>query len=179
MAKKKQPTFVRTTISLPASLRKSMKACGEDVNWSAIAAQAFAAEVARINTRKEGSKMDDVIERLRASEREEGTALFEQGRELGIEWAKTEASAIELRRLKRAFDSTDYQYRTVHGWLEITRDSQPACDQFVEYIRPRDSYGSVVESDEFWEFALGDYISQKDESEFVHGFADGAVGCME
>lgn len=178
MAKKKRSAFVRTTISLPAELRKRMKACGDGVNWSAIAAEAFAAEVARINTRKDDSKMDDVIERLRASQRESGTQSFEEGREAGMEWAKRFAEAAELQRLWREWEIWSRERCNRTDWMTFGGDQRgKPRDTLVEITSPvefKEDPRRVV--DEFWTYALSEeFASQSEEAEFVHGFADGAL----
>jgi hypothetical protein len=160
-----------------------MKGCGEKVNWSAIASEAFAAEVARINTRKEKAKMDDVIARLRASQREGVSLLFERGREAGEEWAKQEAEAIELRRLEQARYETKSEVKSgFDNWLVgIHPDSRlSARSRFVQIIRPTEhalDCESTVE--DFWDEALDDLACDSGDSEFVHGFADGALDIWE
>jgi hypothetical protein len=176
MAKKKQPTSVRRTISLSAELQKRMDACGETVNWSAIAAQAFAAEVARINVKKEHATMDDVIERLRASQRSGRSELFDEGYDKGCEWAKHEASAIELRRLFRAWSQSKKAY-DVENWLTKSKitDREPADIAFYAVIRPYE-YRETREfgAEDFWETALDEGSVRVLDEEFVHGFALGA-----
>ena len=169
MAKKK-PTFTRTTISLPRDLQRKMQKC-DGVNWSSIAATAFAAEVAKINCQKqEKPKMDDVIERLRASDRENRNVLFEEGREFGEEWAKTIAEATQLRALQRAWDSPEISIRGAERWLDWGDGCPPPSSQFFGFI---ENVSGDSEPD-FWELALGDDNARlADESEFVHGFAAG------
>jgi hypothetical protein len=171
--KKKRQKFVRTTVSLPADLLKRMKDCGDDVNWSAVAVEAFAAKVASINTKKENAKMEDVIDRLLASQRKNATEQFEAGRKAGEEWAKRHAEAVELQRLQKAWDTIDFQYQLIETWLDWGDQNPPPAEQFWTNIKGTSAGDS---SDDFWEAVLGeDEKHQSEDSEFVHGFASGAL----
>jgi hypothetical protein len=118
--------------------------------------------------------MEDVIERLRASQREHGSELFEEGRQAGIEWAKSESEAIELRRLQKAWDS--HQYGDETDWLSSEGTAHTEADIFVWQIRPDDR--SRVGEDFFHVEVFGEndeYFHLDDEPEFIHGFAAGAL----
>jgi hypothetical protein len=173
MARKKKPTFTRTTISLPSELQRQMKACGDGVNWSGIAAAAFAAEVAKVKCQKEKPKMDDVITRLRATAIKEGNETFEGGREFGQEWAKQQATAHELKRLQRAFERSD---GCSGDWLDASGSAYTEADVFVWQIRP-DDQGRV--GDDFFRHEAGLDADENrhliEEFDFIHGFAAGAL----
>jgi len=54
---KKKPGYTRTTISVPADLKGRMNKVKEDVNWSALACQAFQGKLAEIAAKKERKTM--------------------------------------------------------------------------------------------------------------------------
>src|SRR4051794_17293907 len=91
---------VRTTISVPAELKARMEAAAEQVNWSAVACQAFEAKLAEIITRRGPRDMNDAITRLRESKRRADEAAESEGSEDGRRWAMEEAEAVELERLE-------------------------------------------------------------------------------
>ena len=52
-SKIKRPTkFTRTSISLPAELKRRMEAMGDDANWSAVAVAAFEAKLREMGSRR-------------------------------------------------------------------------------------------------------------------------------
>jgi hypothetical protein len=57
-----KPRFFRTTITVPADLKRRMDAVKEEVNWSALAASAFEAKLAEIAKKKEIKKMVNYFE---------------------------------------------------------------------------------------------------------------------
>ena len=165
MAKKKRRGFVRTTISLPADLRRRMKACGEGVNWSAVAARAFAAEVVRIRSQKEDVHLDDVVARLRSTEHQSRSELFHRGRLKGEKWATRQATADQLRRLWAARRDARRQPGTnAENWISKIDAKRPPGDVLGEIVgehktaRPASNTEKLLNS-----------------SEYIHGFAAGAV----
>jgi hypothetical protein len=165
MSKKKRRGFVRTTISLPADLRRRMKACGDEVNWSAVAARAFAAEVARINTQKEDVRIEDVVARLRATQGRSRSELFHQGRVQGEKWATHQATAAQLHRLWAARRDANRQTGTnAENWLAAVDSKRPPAEVVGDIIgrhktaRPGSEEEKLLKS-----------------SEYIHGFAAGAI----
>src|SRR5690242_4321225 len=90
---------VRTTISVPNDLKARMDACGEPVNWSAVACRAFEEKLAEITRRRGAKSMKEVAMRLRASKRRSETEVYNEGSEAGKDWAMHRAEADELERL--------------------------------------------------------------------------------
>src|SRR5262245_16856118 len=91
----------RTTITVPQDLKNRMDAIKEDVNWSALACQAFEAKLGEIAAKKARLTMNNAaaIERLRALKRKENEQNYVRGEELGCGWAKAEATPRELEQL--------------------------------------------------------------------------------
>jgi hypothetical protein len=165
MSKKKRRGFVRTTISLPADLRRRMKACGEDVNWSAVAARAFAAEVARLFTQKHDVRLEDVVARLRSTQGQSHSDLFHQGRLQGEKWAQRQATAAQLHCLWAARrDANRKTGANAENWLAAVDSKRSSVEVLTEIIgydrtpRPGGRANTLMKS-----------------SEFVHGFAAGAI----
>jgi hypothetical protein len=78
-----------------------MLAVTEDVSWSAVACRAFEAKLAEIAARKEQRTMDDVIQRLRASQQKDEDEAYRDGHELGREWVTMTGDwAAEVGELK-------------------------------------------------------------------------------
>lgn len=95
-------SFVRVCISVPCGIKTEMDKAGGQTNWSAVAAQAFQNEVTRLKSRRKVDNMNSVIERMKAADELEAKELFESGRNLGIDWAESDATRRQLRRLDEA-----------------------------------------------------------------------------
>ncbi len=74
--------------------------------WSAVASEAFQV---KLNQEKEIKVMQDVIDRLKGSDKESRREQFAAGRTDGGEWAKSDAEASELRRLAAWADRNDVE----------------------------------------------------------------------
>jgi hypothetical protein len=165
MSKKKRRGFVRTTISLPADLRSRMKACGEDVNWSAVAARAFAAELARIKTQKDDVGLEDVIARLRTTKHQSRSELFHQGRLQGEKWATRQATAAQLRSLWAARRDAKRQSGTnAENWLASVDNKRPPAQVVMQLIGREKTFSPGSE---------GERLIKS--SDYIHGFAAGAI----
>ena len=172
---KKKSNIVRTSISVPRELKRRMDKVKEDVNWSALACQAFQEKLAEIAARKEVKAMADVVERLRASKRKSDNEEYQAGHKEGREWAEGHAEAAELERLKALRDQ--YEREPTYNWewfFSGEGQSQFSVGQTLYFaINP------VAEEDrdysaagEFWESVAS---TDDPDSEFVRGFADGAI----
>jgi hypothetical protein len=175
MTAKKLRTTVHITVSVSAELRQRMRSCREPVNWSAIASQAFEAELARKNLQSGESNIQDVIHRLRGTQREIGGEAFQRGAAMGTSWAERQATVPELQCLYAEYRKRKSEHGgCFENWL--TNDSSlSAADVFVKIIRPHadENAGSGHE-------CLGHGFPNGRESmvqsdEFVHGFAAGAI----
>src|SRR5262249_2250017 len=88
-------------------------------NWSAIAQQAFRAEVLSRAVRKEPNDMTNVVERLRASKQQHEKSAFEAGQQAGEQWAKGTAEDDGVSR-REGFDGrqTDADVETVQVLID-------------------------------------------------------------
>lgn len=165
----------RMSISLPATLKHRMDKVEEPLNWSALACRAFEAKLGEVASAKKEKQMSDVIERLRATRIEINSVLAQRGRELGLAWAKDDATAQELELLAKFFD-------------EAGRDAERALDPgessaygsgetFVFIIRPNDEKDRQAATD-FWDEVFGDNPEAEsfvEDPVFVVAFAQSAV----
>ena len=171
MGKKKRPAK-RVTISVPDELRRQMGKHPE-VNWSAVAAQAFILKLGEIAKLKERKTMSDVVARMKASKLEEGSELFKQGQGAGEEWAKNHAEYGELKRLAGFKDDHDSQYD--HDSLVGQAFGQYELIAFA--ILGLEDCHNRKASDDFWADALEGYEEMEllKEPEYLRGFVEGAL----
>lgn len=97
--------MARTTISLPDDLKAEMDKSDSEANWSALAADAFRAEINRIRARKaalEGKRMQATVARLKASKAAYAKDANARGQIVGGRWASQEADYRQLKSLSLA-----------------------------------------------------------------------------
>jgi hypothetical protein len=153
-------------ISVPADLKKEMDRIKEDVNWSAVAAEAFREHLLRLSASRKGTKMEDVIARLKAATELEENEDFQAGHEIGERWAKSAAKPKQLGRLSDAFNSheglfvgsplapygwSDLVYNAIHG--QMHDPSERSC---------------------FWENMTNENGALADDEDWLRGFCAGA-----
>ena len=169
--------MARTTISLPDDLKKEMDKLVGEVNWSALSADTFRAEINRIKVRKAaltGDAMAATVERLQASKKQYTASASARGRAVGADWALKTANYGELCGLAQLdlddfFDGFPNEHASGFG--------------FHEYLAWNIA-GPVDHSREqaaaFWRRAtkrtVGEDIQSKD---FLRGFAEGALEVFE
>jgi hypothetical protein len=159
--------YFRTTITVPVGLKARMDAVEEEVNWSAVAAQAFEQRLAQIIQQKGPTNVDDVVKRLRASKKRVANWQYQQGLKKGAEWARRQADVDELERLKREFG---------RGWDQPFLDSAggDTVAFFVAFniVGDDEAEGHEAMVREYGERIFG---SEHPACEYVKGFVEGAV----
>jgi hypothetical protein len=148
-----------------------MDAAEEEVNWSAVAAQAFEAKLAEIASRKETKTLNDVIQRLRASKQRASDDHYREGEEAGRRWAENEAEADELARLERAQGRAD-------AWellFEEAAGQSYSAGELLYFVLHPENHKDRSEASDFWECALGDDTTRTEDGSYVRGFAEGAL----
>ena len=171
---KSQQTTIRTSISIRRDLKRRMDKVKEPVNWSALAAEAFERKLTEIQIKQENPEMSKVIERLRASQREAESELYQEGWSAGEDWAEKSAEAIELKRLEawlsnRDFDPYRYENSETYAWS--------AADCLFFQLHPGDD-NDRQSAGFFWECILRDDAESQSnlhEPEFLRGFVEGAL----
>jgi len=141
---KKRSNTVRTTISVPHDLKRRMDKVAEEVNWSALACQAFQDKLAGIAANKEKvmsqilseEERKKVAERIRSSEAVEGRADYRAGHAYGVSWAKDHGEAEQFRR----FESGRTGAVTALAEWRVESQKQVQHTATMDRVRP----GSVV-----------------------------------
>jgi hypothetical protein len=142
-----------------------MKDCGEEVNWSAVAARAFAAEVARQNVKKHDVDIDDVVARLRATAGRTRTKLFESGRCQGERWAQVQATANQLRALHtKRREAKTKGGANAENWLSVIDGKRSPVDVLSQIVGIENKTPRNAKTEALMQ-----------SSEFVHGFVAGAL----
>jgi hypothetical protein len=166
----------RTTISVPSDLKARMDRVKEPVNWSALACRAFEDKLAEIAAKKETKSMNDVVERLRSSLRDQQGVSFNEGYQAGEKWAELTATAVQLKQLaefqeiKRTKSHAEWE-----DWFWPKGKHQP-WRILVGVIKD----GKVVEvhpmnAKMFWNNVLGNESIQPNDGDYLRGFVEGAV----
>jgi hypothetical protein len=119
------------SIYLPDDLHQRLERLRDYTNWSQVAQKAFELEL-RLHPDWSNDQMDAIIERLRASKRQQVDDVIQKGLEAGRDWAEKTASYKDLRivaeKLEFPDDPDDVQYNTIAGAL-----GEPAGDLFKPY----------------------------------------------
>jgi hypothetical protein len=165
--------IVRTTISIPATLKARMDELCEGVNWSAVAAQAFEAKVAEAIAQKGARDMEDVISRLRASKAKSDEQVSQESQKAGRQWAMRWAEATWLERLVEAREATaDWDWGAMFN-SELNWPHECAYLMMTGTERGEADHSDVRA---FWETAIGDdYGKYKDDPAYIEGFLEGAM----
>ena len=161
MARKK-PNTIRTTISILRDLKRRMAKVGEDVNWSALACQAFEEKLAAIAIKKEKTVISDVVVRLRASKRASANQDFREGFACGRSWTELSAEAVELERLQSLWDRL--QHEQTHGWEWWFNHGDPrsTADELLSEMSAGNEYDAEI-------------FEGVKSNEWLRGFAEGAL----
>jgi hypothetical protein len=165
----------RTTISVPGDLKARMARVKEPVNWSALACRAFEDKLAEIAARKENKAMTDVVERLRASLRDEQSESFNEGHEAGTKWAENAATPAQLKRLESFQKTTKTEsQREWEHWFS----SQGTRARWVDLVAviQDNRIHRARRAQEFWIAVFGKMIQKLGDGDFLRGFVEGALG---
>ncbi len=166
------PSYSRTTITVPRQLKRRMKAVRDAVNWSAVACEAFAAKLAELAKQEECTSTQDVVERLRKlKSADTENASYREGAAQGRRWAMNTATPDQLERLdafRNEMSSADWKCRleTKEGCRELIRRIDPSTAPGAAGGRGRERA--------FWR-DLFDPRSMADIPSFFRGFAEGAI----
>jgi hypothetical protein len=153
--------MAKITIYVPDDLKAKMDAA-EDLNpnWSAVAQVAFSLECERIaNRRRSKGKMNEVVERLRASKENYENAEKVAGHAAGREWAAKRAEYAELEQIA----AIELGYEQEWGY-EIAK------------VLTGDDDPSINACQEAWKFICD---SERPTEDFAEAFAEGATEVFE
>ena len=126
--------MARMNISVSEEMRAEITRFGDKVNWSGLAQEAFAREIAKRARPKEYT-MEDAIERLRESKKRHQAKVSDQGKEAGRKWAETQAEWPELKRVA-AIDAPEYNGDWAVAALTAALDPEKTLDwsEFAETL---------------------------------------------
>lgn len=183
----KRPGSFRTTISVPADLKRRMDAVKQPVNWSALACRAFEEKVTDIAAKKEKNDMADIIIRLRASKQRGANALYQEGHADGRRWASEQAQYDDLVRLEELhikkgnsrewddfFNKGHMDFPRAHALMRIICPLVRAPGGDLGDIH-FDVDGWHMVCKDFWKSFVGDDEFKIEEPSYVRGFAEGAL----
>jgi hypothetical protein len=170
----KPTAAVRMNITVPGDVKSRMDTA-KDVNWSAVASEAFRAKLLDLESRKAAGTMTEVVERLRASQAKRENEQHQQGAKAGRAWAKEDAEAHQLERLASGPPEKSYEWA---GWLGVYDNGQNAgvAKGLYQDICGRDADGDWRDVREYWDRVLGDHGSERiADHDFALGFIEGAL----
>jgi hypothetical protein len=184
----KPSDYVRTTITVPHSLKRRMERV-RTVNWSAVACQAFEAKLSELSKR-EGERampdtpsMDDAFERLRRlknlPEKSRDPRDFEEGFQWGRRWAMATATPQELGRLETLNEQVAPQWPLLdpRGGKDMMKKIALAVTAAELPPRREIRRGAIPSAlREFWPVKVGLPEKPHDCLSFARGFCEGALG---
>lgn len=109
----------RITLSVPIDLKEQMDLSGRDVNWSAVACQAFRDKLKTLIA--PASSMEAVLERLRSTVDHSDRRLYATYRQRGDGWGRDEATAAELERVNALRESAVREHGSLENWLDAQK----------------------------------------------------------
>lgn len=164
-------THVRTTITLPSTLKERMDREAPEVNWSRLAAEAFEAKLDEMVVEKRTElTLEDVAARLRGSKRNRVDAVYNRGKKLGIDWAKRKAQIDDLQLFEDLRPGI-----TPSEWKSLAGEKRgvPIAYRFIRWLAP-ERFGEREFQDKFWSIAGADEV-QITKQPFVEGFIEGVL----
>jgi hypothetical protein len=161
------------TITVPLGVKELMDQVTDQVNWSAVAAEAFQRKVVEIRTgRTKAMTKAKVIQRMKAAD-EADPKGFEAGRRFGRKWAEEKALPRYLRNLAKDPD---------RGFEPYTDPEDPEQQPWGLYatLASAITEGECEGYQEFWVEAIGpDGYWLANTEDFARGFVAGALEVWE
>ena len=144
---------------MPEDLARRM-ARAKDVNWSALACDAFELELGRIAESKSRKTMQDVIDRLRGTAKVANDESYNAGHRRGRLWAERFAKWHQLQRLAEGVEQwTEEEQLAYHAFQALDESLYDAAEDWFDE-----------------EFSLLDISSF---TSAVRGWVDGAISVYE
>jgi hypothetical protein len=170
-------TVARLGLTLPPELKKEMDEVPEEVNWSAVAAEAFRRKLTQLQSEREATTMEEVIGRMRADEKLNDDAMHKEGRQAAEQWVmKRRAKPKELRRLDKAMEPFDHSSGYYVSVMANGMNRGPAVGI------ARDLFGDKYDASLFWKGVIGlgdDWRETADDVNFADGFVEKAMELWE
>lgn len=147
--------MARINISIPDELKERMDAI-ENLNWSAVAAQAFEVETRR-HQRIVNMEQAQIVDRLRASYEKRHVVEHDNGHQHGVKWAAEIAEADELM------------------WLADNQDG--AAEALMQSSHLDGTPFENIDLEEFWLWQVR--AERLPSRAFADGFVTGAIEVWE
>ena len=99
--------YGRTTITVPWDLKARMKKARAQVNWSAVACDAFEQKLEELGPIEDITRLEDVVHRMKATGQEcpkSNPEATESGHQSGKHWAMNFARPGQLHRIEELRD---------------------------------------------------------------------------
>jgi hypothetical protein len=182
MARPKKPegeTVARLGLTLPPDLKAEMDAVPEQVNWSAVAAEAFRRKLTLLQTERRKEPMVEVIKRMQAAEVLDADELYQEGRQAGDEWTRMHGTAKMLRRLDKVLEQFDSIEHYVGVCANGMNEGSAVCI-YRDLTGKRN--GKADDAPDFWENVVGlgaDWREKADDERFAVGFVEAAMELWE
>jgi hypothetical protein len=171
--------MARTTISIPDALKRRMERATARVNWSAVAAEAFAAKLDELEKQQRDMQLDAVVARLRASREAQLPSDRQRGLRAGREWVMRGADYAHLARLKRVYDWWEAEPEYGLDWFldNVARDTGAAPSEYLAYemLGLEPAARTVQAAVAFWTDIPGCGAGAEQVPDFLEGFVLGAV----
>lgn len=148
----------------------------EGENWSKVAAAAFEKRLADLIDRKKVDDMTAAIQRLRASRNEYKEAINMDSFRVGKRWAAEAASFVQLKRLSELSSRLDGV--SPIAWIDFFDDSNESNPApAVTFACEVEGLGEIDwdAARDFWANVIELQGGRLPDSDFVHGFAEGAL----
>lgn len=177
--------MTRMSISISEALKERMDRLEGLINWSGVARHAIERAVAdaeKGRSQQEKMKMEQVVERLRATKEETSSEQRQEGDACGRWWAEHHAKAVELERLASYHDSAGYSWEAGLVGEHSAYGPNEHFHMIVANINTPEDRDNWSRSDaaDFWDEAIGDEEREKsNDADFVIGFAIGALAVWE
>jgi hypothetical protein len=161
----------RMTITIPPDVKAQMDQVHEQVNWSAVASEAFQRKVVEIrNRRTKTMSRKELIEKLRASSAADPIG-YEAGHARGRRWVEETLPPARLlrnlaRRSDKIFDRSEDGPGVFQGYCRVL-------------AREATQGGAPSELNAFLDGIDGETKSALDHEDFVRGFVAGALEVWE
>jgi hypothetical protein len=170
---------IRVNVSVPRDVKDSMDAAAGEVNWSAVATEAFRAKLLDLESRKRGTTMQAVTERLTASKKKHADQMYKDGFRAGEEWASNTAEAHELARLDDRGESEAKSSRD-EDWSEQLNGYCLPFNRGIDSCLYAAITGKQFDRDNeraFWQSAIGEdqWYDRISHHRFALGFVEGAL----
>ena len=131
----------RMNISIPAELKHRMDAVASEINWSAVAVEAFKGKLLELQNQKKAGTIEEVIARMRAADELDKNTAYQAGRQAGERWVREAARPRQLRDLERLLggdnrgDERGALEAVGFSWKAASDDTNASLTEQTDFVR--------------------------------------------